>query len=148
MEATLNYIKFLEACITPVALISGIGLLLLTITNRFARTIDRTRFLVADLDSGRTLKREVKTNEIKILNQRSRYLRSSIAAIIISIIASCLIIPLLFLMILFDYDLKMLGYIFFVLSILSVFISCIYFFLDVLLSLKALQLEAQEYLKT
>ncbi len=147
MEATINYIKFLEACITPVALISGIGLLLLTITNRFGRTIDRTRYLVTELDSGRTLKREVKINEIKILNQRSKYLRSSIASIIISIIASCLIIPLLFLMILFDFQLKVFGYFFFVLSIISIFISCIYFFLDVLLSLKALHLEAREYLK-
>jgi hypothetical protein len=146
MEATLNYIKFLQACITPVALISGIGLLLLTITNRFGRTIDRTRFLVAELDSGRTLKREVKINEIRILNRRCKFLRSSIAAMVISIISSSLIIPLLFMMILFDYPLKLFGYILFVLSIISVFVSCIYFFLDVVLSLKALHLEARDYL--
>ncbi|HLF32774.1 MAG TPA: DUF2721 domain-containing protein [Cyclobacteriaceae bacterium] len=146
MEATLNYIRFLQACITPVALISGIGLLLLTITNRFGRTIDRTRFLVAELDSGRTLKREVKINEIRILNKRCKFLRSSIAAMVISIISSSLIIPLLFMMILFDYPLKLFGYIFFVLSVISVFVSCIYFFLDVVLSLKALHLEARDYL--
>jgi hypothetical protein len=146
MDETMDFIKFLQACVTPVALISGIGLLLLTITNRFGRTIDRTRHLVAELDSGLPSNREVKINEIRILNRRSRLLRSSIAAIIISIIASSLIIPLLFLMILFDYDLKIYGYILFVLSILAIFISSIYFFLDVILSLKALHLEAREYI--
>jgi hypothetical protein len=46
MEASAIFIKFLQACITPVAMISGVGLLLLTITNRLARTVDRTRHLV------------------------------------------------------------------------------------------------------
>ena len=46
MTYTQNFIQFLQACITPVALISGVGLLLLTITNRLGRTIDRTRQLV------------------------------------------------------------------------------------------------------
>ena len=52
MDTIQNFTHFLQSCITPVALISGIGLLLLTITNRLGRTIDRTRQLVADLDPG------------------------------------------------------------------------------------------------
>ncbi len=72
---TMEFIKFLQACITPVALISGVGLLLLTITNRLGRTIDRTRHLVAELNSGEVKRRQVIETEIKILYKRSRYLR-------------------------------------------------------------------------
>ena len=37
--------KILQTSISPVVLISGIGLLVLSMTNRFARTTDRARAL-------------------------------------------------------------------------------------------------------
>lgn len=147
METIQNFTQFLQSCITPVALISGIGLLLLTITNRLGRTIDRTRQLVADLDNKEAKRCEEKQNEIIILYQRGRYLRNSIGFIVISVIASSLIIPVLFFMTLFDLDLRVWGYFLFVLSIVAILISSIYFFKDILLSLNAIKLEAKEYLE-
>jgi hypothetical protein len=144
----MEFIKFLQACITPVALISGVGLLLLTITNRLGRTIDRTRQLVAELNGGaapRSNKREEKKTEIRILYQRSRLLRNSIAAMVISVISSSLIIPNLFFMSLLEIDLRIIGYPLFVISILSILVSSVYFFLDVRLSLHALKFEVGEY---
>jgi hypothetical protein len=142
----MEFIDFLKACITPVALISGVGLLLLTITNRLGRTIDRTRQLVAELSNGTVKNREVKETEIKILYKRSRYLRNSIAAMVISVISSSLIIPNLFFMTLLQVNLRIIGYPLFVISILAILVSSIYFFIDVRLSLHALKLEAKEYL--
>jgi hypothetical protein len=183
----MEFIDFLQACITPVALISGVGLLLLTITNRLGRTIDRTRQLVAELNrtatgnssdqpagtgntgmgntgmgntgmentlegnagmDGLKISRMVKMEtEIRILYKRSRILRNSIAAMVISVISSSLIIPTLFFMILLEVDLRTVGYALFVVSILSILVSSIYFFIDVRLSLRALRLEAREYLE-
>ncbi len=147
MDTIQNFIQFLQSCITPVALISGIGLLLLTITSRLGRTIDRARQLVAELDKENVKRKEAKQNEINILYQRSKYLRNSIGFIVISVIASSLIIPVLFFMNLFELDLRVWGYFLFVLSILAILISSIYFFKDVLLSLNAIKLEAKDYLK-
>jgi Na+/melibiose symporter-like transporter len=147
MTYTQNFIQFLQGCITPVALISGVGLLLLTITNRLGRTIDRTRQLVKELGDVKTNHRPEKEHEIKILYQRSRFLRISIGAMVVSVISSSLIIPLLFFMTLWEYDLRIMGYILFILSILSILISSLYFFRDVMLSLHALKLEAKDYLK-
>ena len=144
---SMDFIQFLQVCITPVALISGVGLLLLTITNRLGRTIDRTRQLVAELNNGEVKKRKEKETEIKILYKRSRYLRNSIAAMVISVISSSLIIPNLFFAILLEVDLTIIGYPLFVISILSILISCIYFFIDVRLSLHALKLEAWDYIR-
>ena len=39
----------LQVAIGPVILISGVGLLLLTLTNRYGRTIDRARHIVREL---------------------------------------------------------------------------------------------------
>jgi hypothetical protein len=145
MNYTQDFIQLLQACIAPVALISGVGLLLLTITNRLGRTIDRTRQLVKELNAGQAGGREEKENEIRILYRRSRFLRISIGAMVISVISSSLIIPLLFLMTLRGQDLRILGYILFTISILAILISALYFFRDVILSLHALKLEAKDY---
>ncbi|MEZ4999838.1 MAG: DUF2721 domain-containing protein [Bacteroidales bacterium] len=146
MDASQNFILFLQSSITPVALISGVGLLLLTITNRLGRTIDRTRQLVADLDHPGVMRADVKSHEIKVLYRRSRYLRNSIAFIVISVFASSLIIPLLFIMSLTGLDLRTPGYALFILSIVSILVSSVYFLKDIILSLHAIRLEAAAYL--
>lgn len=146
MEASAIFIKFLQACITPVAMISGVGLLLLTITNRLGRTVDRTRHLVSELDNVNIPRKDSKVNEIKILYSRSKLLRNSIAWIMIGMIASCLIIPLLFVMSFNPIDLRFIGYGLFLISITSMLISFIYFFRDVLISLHAIKLEAKDFI--
>ncbi|NJK85350.1 MAG: DUF2721 domain-containing protein [Bacteroidales bacterium] len=50
MNSIQSFIQFLQSCITPVALISGVGLILLSLTNRLGRTIDRSRMLVVELE--------------------------------------------------------------------------------------------------
>jgi Protein of unknown function (DUF2721) len=146
METSTVFIKFLQACITPVALISGVGLLLLTVTNRFGRVVDRTRQLVTELDIPDVKREEMKVNQIHIFLKRGRLLKISIAWLLIGMISSCLIIPLLFIMNLTGTDLKIVGYLLFVVSIFSMLVSFLYFFEDVLLSLNAIKLEASEYI--
>ena len=147
MEETRNFVTFLQSCITPVALISGVGLLLLTFTNRLGRTIDRTRQLITELDQPVVSNRSGIENQIRILYQRSKLLRNSIGTMLIGVICSSLIIPVLFFMILFNVDLRVIGYLLFIISIVLILISTIYFFKDVMVSLHALKLEAQDYLK-
>jgi hypothetical protein len=147
MESLSNFTKFLQACITPVAMISGVGLLLLTITNRMGRVVDRIRHLVTELDHPDVKRDKIKMDEIQILSKRGNILRNSIAWLLIGMISSCLIIPLLFIMSLFDTKLILIGHLLFVISMLSMFVSLIYFFKDVLLSLNAIKLEASEYIK-
>ena len=147
MEETRNFVAFLQSCITPVALISGVGLLLLTFTNRLGRTIDRTRQLITELDQPVVSNRSRIENQIRILYQRSKLLRNCIGTLLIGVICSSLIIPVLFFMILFNVDLRVIGYLLFIISIILILISTIYFFKDVMVSLHALKLEAQDYLK-
>ena len=145
MDPLQTFIQFLQASISPVALISGVGLLLLTFTNRLGRVIDRTRQLVAELDKPDVPRREAKVNEIRILMKRGSFLKISIALITFSVIMSSLIIPMLIVMRATDLDLRILGNVLFSLSILAILVSAAYFFRDVMLSLTAIRLEAHEF---
>jgi len=146
MEPSSLFIKFLQACITPVAMISGVGLLLLTVTNRLGRIVDRTRQLVSELDMPEVKREKIKRNQIHILMKRGSFLKYSIAWLLTGMIASCLIIPLLFIMSLSGTDLKTIGYSLLIISIFLMLLSLIYFFRDILLSLNAVKLEASDYI--
>jgi hypothetical protein len=148
MEATTltPFIKSLQGCITPVAMFSAVGLFVLTVTNRMARTIDRTRQLINELDKPTCLRMTEKKAEIKIFIHRSQLLRNSIAFIMIGLISTCLMIPTIFVMNFTNLNLSMLGYTLFLIAVGSMLTAFICFFQDVLWSLKAIKLEAKNYL--
>jgi hypothetical protein len=85
-------IPILQIAIGPVVLISGVGLLILSLTNRLGRVIDR----------GRMLAREPKVAkahalQIQILSRRANILQRAIVfAVICVLLAAVLIITLFF----------------------------------------------------
>jgi hypothetical protein len=111
-----------------------------------ARTIDRTRQLINELDKEDCVRYVEKKQEVKIFIGRSRLLRNSIAFIVASMICTCLMIPTIFIMNFTNIDLSALGYSLFLIAVTSMLIAFIYFFRDVLISLKAIKLEAKDYL--
>ncbi len=145
MSATESFINFLHSSISPIALISGVGLILLSLTNRLGRTIDRSRMIIAEMENNQTEKVDKKRIELNILYKRSKILRNSIVSISFSILSSSLIIPVLLLMNLFHLDLEGLGIILFLFSITGIILSSVLLFIDVILTLKALELEVKDY---
>jgi hypothetical protein len=146
MEATESLIKFLQSCISPIVLISGVGLILLSLNNRLARTIDKSRMIVTELKNGQVVDKDKKRLELKILFKRSKILRNSIISISFSILSSSLIIPVLLLMNLFHVNLKFLGILFFLFSIIGIILSAVFLLIDVILTLKALEFEVKDYI--
>ena len=144
MEPVKFFIQFLQSSITPVALISGVGLILLSLTNRIGRTIDRSRALLKEMRQTNGNRRDVLIAELKILHRRNKYLKSAMAGIAFSILTSSLMIPVLLIMNLTDLDWSFLGSILLVLSITGIIMSALFFFADVVLSLKALELEVED----
>ncbi|WP_372682913.1 DUF2721 domain-containing protein, partial [Desulfosarcina sp.] len=116
MEPIDSFVKFLQSCISPIVLISGVGLILLSLTNRLARTIDKSRMIVNELDKGQVADENRKRIELKILFDRSKILRNCIVSISFSILSSSLIIPILLIMNLFDVNLTFIGVLFFLFS--------------------------------
>jgi Protein of unknown function (DUF2721) len=73
---TTSVVQILTACIAPVIVISGIGLLLLSITNRYGRAIDRARLIMRELQSGDADVRHLE-EQLRRTHQRARLLRGS-----------------------------------------------------------------------
>jgi len=134
-------VKAMQAAIAPCLLISGFGFLLLTMTNRLGRSIDRIRILNKDVKIADETDTENICQQIRVLYQRSRLLRTSIALITLSIFLIGVIVFLLFSNFLFNINLSYLIALLFSLSILSLIASMSVFFLDIRLTLKSIKIE-------
>ncbi len=137
---------FLKSTISPIALISGVGLILLSVTNRLGRTIDRARYFVNRFQDNPKSKDEKSIKQLQILYKRSKLLRSSIIAISLSILFSSLLIPSLLLINLYKLNFNQLCIILFTLSAISIICSAFFLVCDVSLTLKALDYQVKEYL--
>lgn len=146
MEITKSLTDFFQSTISPLVLISGVGLILLSLTNRLARTIDRSRGLVSEIQNDTSNDKENKRIQLRILVKRSYLLKYSITSISFSILSSSLIIPVLLIMYLFQIDLSLLGKMFFLFSIIGIIFSAVFLFIDVSLTLKALEIEVKDHL--
>jgi len=145
MENIQYLIKLLQSSISPIVLISGVGLLLLSQTNRLGRVIDRTRHLIKDIEVNNDTMAEKKI-QILILYKRGRILRLSITAISFTIFFAALMI----LLILFGYFTKIkIDFLFlssFIIAVVGLIFSIILFLFDISLSLKALKHQIREIL--
>jgi hypothetical protein len=127
-----------------VILISGIGLLLLTMTNRLGRVIDRARILDAQLPKIPEPEGERKTAQLSILWRRARIIRLSITLASASALCAALLIVLLFLTALFQIETAWLISSIFILCLTALIGSLLCFIQDVNQSLSALKLELED----
>ena len=76
---TISVVQILTASIAPVIVISGIGLLLLSITNRYGRVIDRARHTYAGLggERRRNSRPQALAGTVRLTHQRAKLLRAS-----------------------------------------------------------------------
>ncbi len=112
-----HLIPILQVSIGPVILISGVGLLILSMTNRFARIIDRSRQLTNELRSeGGGAGHASLEEQLSILVRRARMLRVAIFLAAISVLLAAVLIILLFLTALLQYENAIL--------IITLFIDC------------------------
>ncbi|MCJ7706756.1 MAG: DUF2721 domain-containing protein [Anaerolineales bacterium] len=90
-------IPVLQTAIGPVILISGVGLLLLTMTNRLGRAIDRARILAGEIQNADDVKRVKIAGQLQILWRRARLIRLAIALASMSALGAAPLIIALFL---------------------------------------------------
>ena len=136
-------VQILTASIAPVIVISGVGLLLLSITNRYGRVIDRARVLMQELQDSDPEGADVRhlEDQLRHTHQRARVLRASMIFCSCSIFFVSLTILSLFAEQVFHLALDFVGLPFFALCLLSLVVSIYYSIRDIVLSLTALELE-------
>jgi uncharacterized oligopeptide transporter (OPT) family protein len=138
-------IPVLQVAIGPVILISGVGLLLLSMTNRLGRTIDRSRELVDLRRTGTPEERQRSELQLEILWRRARLLRSAITLASASVLLACLLIIMLFVSALVHWEIALIIILIFAACMAAVIASLVYFIRDINLSLRALATELEIY---
>ncbi len=141
IPSVAQLIPVLQTAIGPMILISGIGLLLLTMTNRLGRAIDRTRALVGGLSNTAEAKRERTVAQLRILWDRARMIRLAIALASVSALAAAILIIVLFSMALWQIGTAWIIVALFMVSLVSLIVSLVIFIRDINQSLAALKLE-------
>lgn len=141
MTSIKELIPVLQIAIGPVILISGVGLLLLSMTNRLSRVIERARTLLAASESASGRARDRFLAQIDILWVQARLIRVSILLASTSLLcAACLIIAL-FITALFKLEDAWLISALFVTCLLSLIGSLLAFITDINRSLTAFKVE-------
>jgi hypothetical protein len=141
-------VRILSASIAPVIVISGVGLVLLCMTNRYSKVIDRARELINDFESTAAESRRLSLLEqVRITYRRGRILRVSIILASLSILFVALTVLTLFTGQVMEVTTDYVSVPCFGLALLALLASLYFFIQDVTISLKALELEIAPYTK-
>ena len=143
LPSVAQLIPVLQTAIGPVILISGIGLLLLTMTNRLGRAIDRARILVGSLPNTAEVKEEKIVAQLRILWGRARMIRLAIALASVSALVAAILVIVLFCTALWQIESAWIIVALFMVCMVSLIGSLVIFIRDINQSLAALKLELE-----
>lgn len=139
-----EFIPVLQIAIGPVILISGVALLLLTMTNRLGRIVDRSRLLWRELRQTPDAHRDAIHAQLRILTTRAHLLRLAITLASVSLLFTAVLIITLFLMVLLKFEGAWLIIALFIGCMLMLIGSLIAFIKDVNQTLVAFKLDIGE----
>ncbi|HEX7598136.1 MAG TPA: DUF2721 domain-containing protein [Polyangia bacterium] len=134
-------IPLLQTAVGPVILISGVGLLLLSLTNRFGRTVDRSRQLIHETRGANEVDRPHLAGQIEVLYRRARLIQMAITLAAASALCAAVLIITLFFTALMNWESTVILSLLFMACLLALIACLLTFIMDIHLSLKALKLE-------
>jgi hypothetical protein len=140
-------IPILQLAVAPVILVSGVGLLLLTMNNKLGRIIDRSWALTREIRQRPAEEHERIEAQMRLLLQRGRTMRQAIALAVMCVLLAAVLVLMIFLTAIFQLDDAWLLGLIFVGALSSLVGSLISFFQDTQQSLVTLKLELGEWLK-
>ncbi len=136
-------VSILQMAVSPVILISGVGLVLLSMTNRFGRVIDRARLLSDALRNASSERHQRLDSQLRILSRRASLMRLAVALCSLSLLLAALMIISLFVSAFFKLGLMLLIAMLFIGCLASLIGSLLAFIVDINLSLNALNLHVE-----
>jgi hypothetical protein len=138
---TSQLVTVLQTAVGPVVVISGVGLLLLTMTNRLGRIVDRSRALGQQVRTVTGEEQERARAQLRILAQRAELVRWAIALAAFCVLFVALLVISLFVTALFDVEVAWLVAGFFIVSMGCLIASLVMFIRDINKALQATALE-------
>jgi uncharacterized oligopeptide transporter (OPT) family protein len=139
-----SLLPIIQASTTPVILISGLGLLLLTMTNRMGRIIDRTRLYASQLRQAQAPERQQLEVQLDLTWRRAKIVRLSLTFATSSMLVSSALVVTIFLGATLRMDLSALMLVLFLAAIGLLMAALVAFLRDIFVSLSALHLEVRQ----
>ncbi|HRE81725.1 MAG TPA: DUF2721 domain-containing protein [Opitutaceae bacterium] len=136
-------LPLIQLAVTPVILITGLGSLLLTMTNRLARIVDRTRILAGQMRTTAGEEREHVALQLRIMYRRAKVVRMAVTLAASSMFISGLLVVVIFTSALIQRDWASLIVALFILSILFLLGALAFFIRDIFMSLIAVGAEVE-----
>jgi F0F1-type ATP synthase assembly protein I len=130
----------IQLAVAPVFLLSGIGIVLTVLTNRLARLVDRARKLEEAARSSTGDLLEERRRDLVVLADRARLMNHSITLSTCSALLVAVVVVLLFLGALLDFNATLPVAGLFILAMLSLIGALLLFLREVFLSIKALKI--------
>lgn len=142
-QSLQEVLPILSHSVGPVILISGVGLLLLSLTNRYGRVIDRSRVL------GEVLRKSGQRDphiwdQISILRQRAKLLRTSITLLTLSVLCAAILVVGIFIGSVLKVATALFIVLMFCTCLASLVGGLIFFIIDVNRSLAALDMDIDD----
>ncbi len=141
----IGLLAVIQAAIAPVVLISGVGLLLLTLSGRLGRIVDRTRLVAAELKSVGEDERAGLLHQLNVLRHRARLIRLALTLSATAVALVGLVITLLFLGQIYPWHVTLVCTVLFVAALLCVVVAMFVFVRELTESLVALELSIEDH---
>jgi hypothetical protein len=142
---SVDIAHLIQVALTPIFLISAIGVTLNVLTSRLARIVDRARAMeerALTLDQQRNAAAELH-ERLEVLARRARFINASITLITVSALFIALVVVMLFLNAFLHWDLSAFIAIMFILSMLSLAAALLSFLIEVRIATNALRIGIQ-----
>ena len=140
----VQFTSAFQTVISPVVLISGIGMLVLSMTNRYSHATNRVRALADEWKKGDAAAKERLAPQIRLVERRLRSLRNAISLAVGSVLLVALLIIALLAGYLAGTSFRALIVVFFGLSQVLLVVSLVLFVRDTGRSLAALRHELRD----
>jgi len=135
------FLPVIQLAISPMILMTGVGGLMLTLTNRMGRIVDRTRSLAEKVRSAGAEERTHFESQLEILWSRAKMVRLAVTFAGTSMLLACLLVVVIFIDASLHREFGVELVVTFLASVLCLIAALVNFLRDIWLSLHALRIE-------
>jgi hypothetical protein len=140
MNESVDIAHLIQVALTPIFLMTAVGVTLNVLTNRLARIVDRARNLENSLNRPEAVAPADAHRQLGVLARRSVYINAAITLIIASGLLISLVVVMLFVNAFLRWNLAAAIAFVFILSMLSLALSLLAFLIEVRIATRALRI--------
>jgi Protein of unknown function (DUF2721) len=133
----------IQLAVAPVFLRSGIGAILMVMTNRLGRIIDRARVLEERLDNASTELHPALRTDLTTLSRRAKLISCAITLCTATALLVCTVIAVLFLTAFLRFDLSIPVALLFIAAMLAFFLGLLWFLREIYVATMNLRIGAR-----